>query len=185
MFDVMGVQFDLLHVGPPCSPVRVLREHAAAGGSLTDAAGWMRVLEGSLQSTQHPNVFALGDCAGTTNKKTAAAVGECGDHPSTAPAHQLRTLVPNVQSVLSTGEVRVDYDGYASCPLLTDSRHVILSEFNHQGPVETLPLNQARPGRGFYWLTRYFLPWLYWNLHLRGRWQGPRGLRRLLRFGRA
>ena len=48
----------------------------AKTSGLTDANGWVRVDEKSLRSTEFPNVFALGDCANTTNKKTAAAVGE-------------------------------------------------------------------------------------------------------------
>lgn len=65
----------MLHVGPPCTPVESLRKMAASGDPLTDAVGWVKVNEKSLRSTVYDNVFAFGDCAGTTNKKTAAAVG--------------------------------------------------------------------------------------------------------------
>ncbi|CAD5216257.1 unnamed protein product [Bursaphelenchus xylophilus] len=167
------VKYDLLHVGPPCTPVKALRDAAASGNPLTDAVGWVKVNEKSLQSTEFKNVFAFGDCAGTTNKKTAAAV-----------AHQLRTVNQNLQAVMKKGEIKEEYDGYASCPLVIDSKHVILSEFNHQGPIETLPINQAIPSYTNYWITRYFLPWLYWSLHLKGQWMGPRKIRKILRLGR-
>ncbi|CAD5212068.1 unnamed protein product [Bursaphelenchus okinawaensis] len=170
---VQEIPYDLLHVGPPCTPVKALREAAASGNPLTDAVGYVKVNERSLQSTEFGNVFAFGDCAGTTNKKTAAAV-----------AHQLRTLSQNLDSVMKKGKVKDEYDGYASCPLVIDSKHVILSEFNHKGPIETLPINQATPSYTNYWITRYFLPWLYWSLHLKGQWFGPRKIRKALRFGK-
>ena len=42
---------------------------------------------------------------------------------------------------------QIGYDGYASCPLVVDSKHVILAEFNPQGPLETFPYDQSKPTR--------------------------------------
>lgn len=76
-----------------------------------------------------------------------------------------------------------EYVGYASCPLVVDSKHVILAEFNFEGPIETLPINQARPSFLYYWITRYYLPWLYWAVHLKGFWSGPSIMRKIFHLG--
>lgn len=65
----------MLHVGPPCSPIEALRNAVKNGDNFTDQVGWVNVEEKTLQSKVYNNVFAIGDCASTTNKKTAAAVG--------------------------------------------------------------------------------------------------------------
>jgi NADH dehydrogenase FAD-containing subunit len=49
-----------------------LRKAFKNGDNFTDANGWVTVEEKSLQSKIYKNVFAVGDCANTTNKKTAA-----------------------------------------------------------------------------------------------------------------
>ncbi|KAI6243002.1 Sulfide:quinone oxidoreductase, mitochondrial [Aphelenchoides fujianensis] len=163
------VQYDLLHVAPPCTPVESLRKAAKSGVKLTDAAGWVKVDEKTLKSTEHANVFALGDCANTTNKKTAAAV-----------AAQLRTLDENLAAAIAGRPSKaVEYTGYASCPLIVDSKH-----FNHEGPLETLPIDQSKPRRLYFWITRYFLLWVYWQLHVKGRWLGPATWRKILHLGR-
>lgn len=81
------VQYNLLHVGPPCSPIEPLRKMAKDGDSFTDAAGWVSINEKTLQSKMYKNVFAagnhptvfkqlfIGDCISSLNKKTAAAAG--------------------------------------------------------------------------------------------------------------
>jgi sulfide:quinone oxidoreductase len=114
-----------------------------------------------MSSPNYGNIFAIGDCVSTMNKKTAAAV-----------AHQLRILSPNLSALLQNKPLpETQYDGYASCPLVVNSKQVILAEFNYKGPIETLPLNQARPSWINYWITRYFMVWLYWKVHVRGYWQ--------------
>ncbi|KAI1694476.1 pyridine nucleotide-disulfide oxidoreductase domain-containing protein [Ditylenchus destructor] len=70
------LEYSLMHIAPPCSPVKALREFAAiqANLSLTDPNGWVAVHPQTLQCTAFPNVFAIGDCANTPNSKTAAAI---------------------------------------------------------------------------------------------------------------
>jgi sulfide:quinone oxidoreductase len=153
------VKYDLLHVGPPCTPIKSLRE--AKDENFTDPVGWVKVDEKTMRSPNYGNIFAIGDCVSTMNKKTAAAV-----------AHQLRILSPNLTALLQNKPLpETQYDGYASCPLVVNSKQVILAEFNYKGPIETLPLNQARPSWINYWITRYFMVWLYWKVHVRGYWQ--------------
>ena len=63
------ISYDVLHVVPPMSPPKVVRN-----SSLADAQGWVDVDRHTLQSTKFPNVFAIGDCSNSPNSKTAAAI---------------------------------------------------------------------------------------------------------------
>ena len=56
------------------------------------------------------------------------------------------------------------YDGYASCPLLTAKDKCIMAEFNWDGePQETFPINQARERALMYHLKTDVMPSLYWH----------------------
>lgn len=71
------------------------------------------------------------------------------------------------------------YDGYSSCPLLVDRKHVILAEFTPNGPLETFPFDQSKPSRITYLLKRYLMPPLYWLFLVRGHWLGPERMRKM------
>lgn len=61
-----------MHVAPPCSPVKVLRETNAK--DLIDPTGWIAVNQDTLQCKNYDNIFAIGDCVGLPTSKTAAAI---------------------------------------------------------------------------------------------------------------
>ena len=63
-------QYSMLHIGPPCSPLPVLKE-----SPLADGTGFVSVNRETLQHTKYPNVFGIGDCTNAPTAKTAAAVG--------------------------------------------------------------------------------------------------------------
>ena len=67
------------------------------------------------------------------------------------------------------------YDGYGSCPLVTSYGTVILAEFTYGGTVTpSFPLDPTRERRSMWWLKKYFLPYLYWDLMLKGHeWDIP------------
>lgn len=75
------------------------------------------------------------------------------------------------------------YNCYSSCPLIVSFRHVVLAEFTPEGPLETMPLNQAKPRYISFLLKRYILPFIYWNFALKGKWLGPATMRRILHLG--
>lgn len=62
----------MLHVTPPMSTTEPVNKNK----DLTDEAGFVEVNKHTLQHIRFPNVFALGDCSGSPNSKTAAAAGE-------------------------------------------------------------------------------------------------------------
>lgn len=75
------------------------------------------------------------------------------------------------------------YDGYASCPILISTSRAILAEFGPHGPLETFPINQARPLYFSFLMKRYFMAFLYWHFLVKGTWNGPRTMRNLLHLG--
>uniref|UniRef100_A0AC34GX22 Peptidase S1 domain-containing protein n=1 Tax=Panagrolaimus sp. ES5 TaxID=591445 RepID=A0AC34GX22_9BILA len=146
------VEYDLLHVGPPCSPINSLMKAAETKNGLTDAKGWVSVNPKTLQGTTFANIFAIGDCANTPNAKTAAAISS-----------QFRALKANLKSAMENRPLTSEYDGYASCPLVVSSNKVVLAEFTPEGPLETFPFNQAQPLWISFLMKRYLMPFLYWN----------------------
>jgi sulfide:quinone oxidoreductase len=155
--DIVTVTYDLLHVVPPQSaPDFLKRSPLAVPG---DPRGWVDVDGGTLQHVRHPEVFALGDCSGAPNSKTGAAVRK-----------QAPVVAANVMSVLGGAAPTAVYDGYSSCPIVTAYGKLVLAEFDYTGrPHPTIPLiNTAKERYDMWLLKRYGLPFIYWNLMLRG-----------------
>lgn len=150
-------KFDLLHVTPPQSSPNFVKS-----SPLADAAGFVAVDKHRLQHTQFANVFAAGDCAGTANSKTAAAVRA-----------QVPVLVKNLLAVRAGKEQDGHYDGYASCPLTTSVGKIMLAEFGYDGvPMPSFAADPRQPTQRYWHLKKRLLPWLYWNLMLTGK-TGP------------
>jgi sulfide:quinone oxidoreductase len=141
--------FDLLHVVPPQSAPDFIK-----ASPLADASGWISVDKHSLRHTRFENVFGLGDCTTTPNSKTAAAVRA-----------QAPVAVANLLQLLhGKGETK-SYDGYASCPLTTSKGKIMLAEFLYDGVVApSFPLDPRIPRRMYWWLKKYYLPFLYWRM---------------------
>lgn len=147
-------KFDMLHVTPPQSAPDFIKASPFA-----DAGGFVAVHKHSMQSTHFSNVFALGDCAGTPNSKTAAAVRA-----------QAPVLVENLLALRAGKALNAHYDGYASCPLTTSVGKIILAEFGYDGVVmPSFKADPRQPMRRYWHLKMRFLPWLYWNMMLKGK----------------
>ncbi len=84
--------------------------------------------------------------------------------------NQIPVLVNNMlRSIEGKGE-EARYDGYASCPLTTSRGKIMLAEFCYEGVVTpSFPLDPRIPRRGYWWLKRSFLPYLYWEIVVRGK----------------
>mgnify|MGYP003675448409 CR=1 FL=1 len=126
--------------------------------SLANDKGEVEVDAHTLQSTRFPNVFSLGDCSSCPTGKTGAAIRK-----------QAPVLVENLHSYHEGKTLEKKYNGYTACPILTRHNRVLLAEFDYDGnPVESFPFNQAQESYLMFLFKRYLLPWLYWNLMLRG-----------------
>lgn len=157
-------EYSLLHVTPPMGPPAVLKEHPV----LTNEAGFLSVDPKTLRHTKYPNIFGLGDCTNTPNSKTMAAI-----------AAQGKVLYQNILDDLAGKPTSMVYDGYASCPLVTGYGKCILAEFDYNlQPLETFPVNQGKEYYFMFLLKKYFFPFIYWHLMLRGYWNGPEFFRK-------
>jgi sulfide:quinone oxidoreductase len=151
------VPYDFLHVVPRQSAPDFLKDGPLAVAREPD--GLVDVDAATLQHRRYPDVFALGDCSAAPNAKTGAAVRK-----------QAPVVVGNLRDVAAGREPSARYDGYSSCPIVTSRGTVVLAEFDYTGePHPTIPfIDTARERRDMWLLKRYGLPFLYWNLMLRG-----------------
>jgi sulfide:quinone oxidoreductase len=151
----VAIPYDLLHVVPPQRPPAFIRTSA-----LADAQGWVSVDKATMRSTKYPNVFALGDVANSPNAKTGASA--CKQAP---------VVVANLMSAMREREPQMQYDGYVACPVITGYGKMLLCEFDYsKTPKPTLPfINTCKERYDMWLLKKYGLPWMYWNIALRGR----------------
>ena len=113
-----------------------------------------------MQHVRFPEIFALGDAANTPNSKTGAAIRK-----------QAPVVAANVASSLALEPLTAVYDGYAACPFTTARNRMLLAEFdydcNHRPSIPFIDTTRER--YDMWLLKRYGLPFLYWNVLLRGR----------------
>lgn len=151
------IDFDMAHVVPPQSAPDWIK-----AGPLADPDnpfGYVQVDQNSMQHTRYPNIFALGDAGSTPNSKTGAAA-----------RHQYPVVVKNLQAQMAGRPLEASYDGYASCPLTTSRNKMLLAEFDYtMQPRPSFKLiDTTKERRDMWYLKRRGLPFLYWNLMMKG-----------------
>jgi len=167
IFEVVGnptapretIRYDFLHAVPPQSAPDFIKKSPIAHQEGPNK-GWAKADKYTLQNPEFPNVFALGDASELPTSRTGAAIRK-----------QAPVLVENLLAVMESREPPAKYDGYASCPLVTAYDKLLLAEFDYTGkPMPSIPLIDTQRERyDMYLLKRHGLPWMYWNLMLRGR----------------
>nr|XP_020645730.1 sulfide:quinone oxidoreductase, mitochondrial [Pogona vitticeps] len=161
-------RYEMLHVTPPMGPPAVLLNSPVA-----DGAGWLDVNKETLQHRKYPNVFGIGDCTNLPTSKTAAAI-----------AAQSGVLDKTLSSVMKGKTPSKKYDGYTSCPLVTNYNRAILAEFDYNAqPLETFPFDQSKERWTSFHMKANMMPSLYWYGLLKGYWGGPAPIRKLLHLG--
>lgn len=151
--------YDFIHVTPPMSAPDFIKESPLSHQSGT-LKGWMDVDPYTLQHTAYPNVFGLGDVAGIPTSKTGAAIRK-----------QAPVVSKNLVSMMRDGTLDPTalYDGYTSCPIVTGYGTLVMAEFNYDNePDPSFPFDTARERRSMYLLKKYGIPFMYWNLMLKG-----------------
>lgn len=153
-----AVEYDLVHAVPPQSAPDWLKKSPLAVPG--DPRGWVDVDKNTLQHNRYPDIFALGDAGSTPNSKTGAAIRK-----------QAPVVVQNVIDQLRGNEINRHYDGYASCPIVTARNKMLLAEFDYtMRPYKTVPLIDTQKERTDMWLLkRYGLPFMYWNVLMKGQ----------------
>ncbi len=108
---------------------------------------------------RYPNVFSLGDAGSSPNSKTGAAIRK-----------QAPVVVDNIEAFLEDRPLGARYNGYGSCPIVTSSHAMLLGEFDYDLKLTpSFPvIDPTKPHRGYWNLKKYGLPFMYWNLMLKG-----------------
>jgi sulfide:quinone oxidoreductase len=157
------IKYDMLHTAPPQSAPDFIKQSPFVYQDGPNE-GWVKVNINTLQSPDFPNVFALGDSAALPTAKTGAAIRK-----------QAPVLVENVRRVLKQQRIsEKTYDGYSSCPIVTGYGKMLLCEFKYDNVRSSDPflskfVNLAREQWSMWILKKYGLPWLYWNMMMKGR----------------
>jgi len=150
------LHYDLLHAVPPQAPAAWIAE-----SGLADADGFVDVDERMLRHRLFANVWALGDATAVTPIRSGG-----GLRP------QAKALAKNLVSAMKGGEPNAVYDGYTVTPITVSRRTLVFAEFDREDRLApTVPgwRTLYRERRLTYLLDRWVLPWVYWNLILRGR----------------
>jgi sulfide:quinone oxidoreductase len=152
------IKYAMIHVTPPMSAPEFIKQSplAVEDGPLK---GWLAADKHTLQHPKYPNVFGIGDVAALPNSKTGAAIRK-----------EAPVLVENLLAVMDGQKLEGQYDGYSSCPLVTDYGKLILAEFNYENkPTPSFPVDTAKERWDMYMLKKHALPVLYWEGMLKGR----------------
>jgi sulfide:quinone oxidoreductase len=152
-----SLKYDLLHLVPTMSAHAYVAESGLAFAD-GDQKGWLEVDKFTLQHLKYPNIFGVGDVTGVPNSKTGAAIRS-----------QYPIVVKNLVSVMNGKPPVEKYNGYSSCPLITEIGKVMLAEFGYDGKLmPTFPLDPSVPRRMMWHLKKDILPTLYWQGMMRG-----------------
>jgi sulfide:quinone oxidoreductase len=151
------LEYDMMHMVPHQSAPDWVKKSPLADDT---PAGYVDIDKHTLQHVRYNNVFSLGDAGSSPNSKTGAAIRK-----------QAPVVVANVLRQLESKDPTEKYSGYSSCPLTTSRHSMLLAEFDYtMEPDPSFPvIDLQKPRRDMWYLKKYGLPFMYWNLMLKGR----------------
>ncbi|MDJ0717081.1 MAG: FAD/NAD(P)-binding oxidoreductase [Prochloraceae cyanobacterium] len=154
----VSLKYDMIHVTPPMSAPDFVKESPLAIQE-GPSKGWADVNKNTLQHNVYPNVFSIGDASSLPTSKTAAAIRK-----------QAPVLVENLLALISANSQKGQYDGYTCCPLITGYGTTVMAEFDYnKQPTSTFPFDPTKERYSMWLVKKYFFPWLYWNIMLKGK----------------
>ena len=151
------IRYDVLNAVPPQSaPDWLKATDLPAPG---DDGGFVEVDPETLRHVRFPNIWSLGDAAGTTNSKCGGALRK-----------QTKVLAKNLVAARRGAPVSEKYNGYAVCPFTVSRSTVVFAEFDADyRPMPTLPkIPTWKESRASWVVDRDVFPQVYWNLILKG-----------------
>lgn len=156
-----GIHFDMLHTAPPSVAPKFVKQ-----SNLVNDAGWLDVDHHTMQHNKFSNIFGLGDVAALPTAKTGAAIRK-----------QVPIVVDNLARLIEENKIgTMSYNGYSSCPLVTDYGKMVLAEFDYQGKFildpklkQLLIKDSSKEHWRLWMLKKYMLPYLYWNKMMKGQ----------------
>lgn len=155
---VENLHYDVLNAVPPQSAPDWLKatDLPAAG----DTGGFVEVDRQTLRHLRYPNVWSLGDAAGTTNSKSGGALRK-----------QTKVVAKNLVAARKGKRLPAKYNGYSVCPFTVSRDTVVFAEFDDRyRPMPTIPRVPTWNESKLSWVVdRDLFPKIYWNLILKGR----------------
>ena len=159
--DLYGIHYDMLHTAPPSVAPKFVKESV-----LVNDAGWVDVDHQTMQHNRFANIFSLGDVAALPTAKTGAAIRK-----------QVPIVVDNIYLLLKQHVIGTKvYNGYSSCPLVTDYGKMVLAEFDYKNNFtpdpklkQMLISDSSKEHWRLWMLKKYGLPYLYWNKMMKGK----------------
>ncbi|HXD28941.1 MAG TPA: FAD/NAD(P)-binding oxidoreductase, partial [Arthrobacter sp.] len=152
------IAYDLLHVEPQQSAPDWLK--ATTLPAADDEGGFVEVDDATLRHRRYPNVWSLGDAAGTSNSKSGGALRK-----------QTKVVDRNLRTVLTGGTPQARYNGYSVCPFTLSRGTAFFAEFGPDlQPMPSYPWLRMAKERRWQWIVdRHVFPQIYWHLILKGR----------------
>ncbi len=159
-YDEREVPFDLLVT----IPLNMGADFVARSG-LGDELNYVPVDRGTLQSTSHTNVFALGDASNIPASKAGSV------------AHfSVEIFVDNFLELIEGRPMTRSFDGHANCFVESGDGKGLLIDFNYDTqpltgryPLPVVgPLGLLKETRANH-LGKLAFRWVYWNVLLPGR----------------
>ncbi|PCE15845.1 pyridine nucleotide-disulfide oxidoreductase [Microbacterium sp. SZ1] len=144
--------YDVLHASPPQAAAGWIAESGLHGDD-----GFVDVDRETLRHRRWDNIWALGDVAALTRIRSGGAI---------------RSQAKIIADALTRPRRRRRYDGYSETPFTVTGRTAVFAEFDRHGRLQpSIPWWRTlyRERRFTYLMDRRVLPWVYWNLILRGR----------------
>lgn len=159
-YDGREVSYDMLVTVPVNVGAAFLQ-----ASDFTNDLGFVTVNHHSLQSTLHPNIFAVGDAADLPTSKAGSV------------AHfEVDTLLENILRMLNDEQLMESFDGHSNCFVESGHGKALLLDFNYE--VEPLegkfpfagigPLKLLNPSR-FNHIGKLAFRYIYWYMLLPGR----------------
>ncbi len=159
-YDEQEIPYDLLVT----VPVNMGAEVIGRSG-LGDELNHVPVDKHTFLSTQHDNIFALGDAANLPTSKAGSVAHFAAE-----------VFIENFLRYIDGQEMTVQFDGHANCFIESGFGKGILIDFNYD--VEPLPGKFPLPGIGPFSLLqesemnhwgKMMFRWMYWNILLKGK----------------
>jgi sulfide:quinone oxidoreductase len=157
------IPFDMLHLAPPQSAPDFIK-HSPFAHQEGPNKGFMNVHKNTLQHPVYKNVYGLGDAAALPTAKTGAAVRK-----------QAPVIVDRILNAINgKGESTKEYNGYSSCPITTGYGKMLLAEFGYDNvpmpdPLISKFIDTTKESYLMWLLKKYGLPFLYWQMMMKGR----------------
>ena len=158
--NLVGIHYDMLHTAPPSVAPKFIQD-----SPLVNDAKWLDVDHHTMQHNKYSNIFGLGDVAALPTAKTGAAIRK-----------QVPVVVDNISFLMKHNKMGTkSYNGYSSCPLVTDYGKMVLAEFDYKSnftpdpKLKRMLISDSSKEHWRLWiLKKYMLPYLYWNKMMKG-----------------